>query len=382
MTQGLRSGSLLGYVVSLGGAAAIVGLQFMLSTVQAPFFVMFFWSLVVVRFCGSGPAFATVIFSAVAANYFLMAPIFHLTLTGQGGSYTLLYLLTGFTSVLMFASTLRYAVAQRELMQQEQKNAQRNEALAAALGNAVRARDDFLAVAGHELKTPVTALSLQAQAWLRRLAKRAQTNGADLPPLPDPTRAWQRQVLGLTRLTTLIEDLLDVSRINRRRLELNPEQLCLRAMLEDVVSRYGEVAHKAHCVVNVVASEPVWGAFDRMRVEQVFSNLLTNAIKYGAGKPITIRLRDLGEAACIEVVDGGRGIEVRDQARIFECFERATDEAHVSGLGLGLWIVRQIVEATGGTIDVTSQVGEGSTFTVRLPLVSREQVGPLVEARP
>ncbi|WP_232293259.1 sensor histidine kinase [Stigmatella aurantiaca] len=115
------------------------------------------------------------------------------------------------------------------------------------------------------------------------------------------------------------------------------------------------------------APAPVLGRWDRLRVEQVVTNLLTNALKYGAGRPVAVRVEGAGERARLTVKDQGIGIAEEDLARIFERFERAVSDRHYGGLGLGLYITRQIVEAFGGTVGVTSRPGMGSTFTLELP---------------
>jgi signal transduction histidine kinase len=119
--------------------------------------------------------------------------------------------------------------------------------------------------------------------------------------------------------------------------------------------------------VRLLADVAAAGHWDRLRLEQVISNLLSNAAKYGAGHPVEVAVEADGERARLREKDGGIGIAPEDQARIFERFERASGVGHIHGLGLGLWITRQIVEAHGGSIRVESAVGQGSTFVVELP---------------
>lgn len=351
------------YVFAAGGTLVLTGLQVPLGILEAPLFPLYFWTLLVTSLCGFGPGFVAAIMSSVTGNLFLLAPVGHWSLAGNAGALTALFSVMTSLSVAMMASLQRYALVQKRLLNHEQKIAQQNEALASALQSAVRARDEFLAVAGHELKTPVTALSLQAQAWQRRLLKAEQTGERR-----STVEAWNRQVKGLERLTALIDELLDVSGINRGKLELNCEQLDLREVVEEVVSRYSDVLADSKSNVTVHTPEAVWGAYDRMRIEQVLSNLLTNALKYGEGQPVHIHLHKEKGQAVVRVRDNGRGIAPEDQRRIFECFERAEPDPSTTGFGVGLWIVRQIVDASGGTIDVDSAVGQGSAFTVRMPL--------------
>ena len=174
------------------------------------------------------------------------------------------------------------------------------------------------------------------------------------------------------RLEKLIAELLDVSRITANRMQLELESLDLAELVRNVAAGLSEHASKVESDLRVHADDALVGRWDRFRLEQVVSNLLTNALKYGRGKPVDVRLHRKGKDAVLEVRDYGIGIEDRHHRRIFERFERAVSERHYGGLGLGLWISRQIVDASGGVIDVASTPGEGSCFTVRLPIAERE----------
>jgi signal transduction histidine kinase/CHASE3 domain sensor protein len=226
---------------------------------------------------------------------------------------------------------------------------------------AVGARDDFLSIASHELKTPVTTLQLQIQSLLRR-AEVDPSHAAQATV--ERLAAADRQVI---RLTKLINELLDISRITGKGLELELEPVDLSVVVRDVVTRNDEEAKKARCEIRLELESSPSGDWDRMRVEQIVTNLLSNAIKYGAGQPIEIRVDGDENAARLTVRDRGIGIPPENQARIFERFERAVSKSDYGGFGLGLWIVRQIVDAHGGEIRVTSAPGQGSAFTVELP---------------
>ncbi|MCU1277766.1 MAG: Chemotaxis protein methyltransferase CheR [bacterium] len=227
---------------------------------------------------------------------------------------------------------------------------------------AVALRDEFLSVASHELRTPVTSLQLAVQSAL--------TVGPEAPPgfLRHSLESAERQT---RRLGRLVDALLDVSRIQAGRLELMREPTDLAAVVHEVVSLLAEDARRAGCEVSVEAPSgdtPVVGNWDKVRLEQVVTNLLSNAIKYGAGASIAISISAGGGRARLAVRDRGIGVDPAERGRIFERFERAVSSKHYGGLGLGLYIVRRIVDAHDGAIAVESAAGAGSQFIVELPL--------------
>ena len=225
--------------------------------------------------------------------------------------------------------------------------------------DAIVLRDDFLAIASHELKTPLTPLKLQI-ARLKRDASEASVAKLALA---------DRQI---DRLTRLVNRLLDVSRLSGGRLALEPEDVDIADLVRGVVAELESELTRSGSTLRVETPSHVRGRWDPLRIEQVVSNLVSNAIKYGDGRPIDVTLRELhvpGEPARVEltVSDSGIGIDRAHQARIFERFERAVSTRHYGGFGLGLWIVRQIVEASGGSIDVESEPQKGARFRVLLP---------------
>ena len=243
--------------------------------------------------------------------------------------------------------------AQAELLQLTQE-----------LQASVRARDEFLSLASHELKTPLTTLKLQAQLLQRGVEK----NDARLL---NPERIGQlaeqsnRQI---GRLERLIDDMLDISRIRTGRLTLRPEETDFVGLVREVLERMHPQFSAARLPVpELSASTAIIGFFDRLRMEQVLTNLLTNAIRYGGGQPISVRVAEAGERVRLEVSDRGMGIAPENQERIFERFERVVGSSEVSGLGLGLFITREIVRAHGGDVRVESQLGHGSNFIVEIP---------------
>jgi len=224
------------------------------------------------------------------------------------------------------------------------------------LKQAIRARDEFLSIASHELRTPLTALKLRLQALL-------YAKGLD-EKLEKKLESAARQT---QRLERLIDNLLDISRITTGHLELEPEELELAEVTHEVVERLREEASSIGSQIQFEATSRAGGRWDRLRVEQVVTNLLTNAMKYGEGKPIVVRVSEEAECVEISVRDRGMGIADTDVERIFHQFERAANRRAPGGLGMGLYIARQIVEAHGGQIEVESKIGDGSIFRIRLP---------------
>lgn len=226
---------------------------------------------------------------------------------------------------------------------------------------AITLRDNFLSVASHELKTPLTTINLQAQR-LSRLVRNPELITTD--KLNQSSKAVSTQV---KRLTRLIDDLLDISRITAGKLDVYKEQLDLALLTKEVISHFEEVAGRAK--ITIQHDESVQGYFDRNRMEQVITNLISNALKYGDGKPIEVFVTTADGKANLSVKDNGIGIDKKDHAKIFERFERLVNDNEISGLGLGLWIVHRIVTQLEGEIIVASEgLGQGSTFTVTIPL--------------
>lgn len=233
-----------------------------------------------------------------------------------------------------------------------------------ALEEAVRARDEFLSIASHELKTPLTSMRLQSQSVGRQL-KRSGGKPFEACQVKSLIESNERQI---HRLARLVDDMLDISRLKAGKFALRRERCDLLEVLGDVCERFAsqflEITGEVPQVPSNVGMNGYW---DRDRLEQVVANVLTNSLRYGRGKPIAIETRSEPAHVVFSVRDQGIGIAAEYRDRIFNCFERAVPSNEVSGLGLGLYITKQIVDGHGGTITVESELGQGSTFHVRLP---------------
>jgi PAS domain S-box-containing protein len=227
------------------------------------------------------------------------------------------------------------------------------------LRRADRLKEDFLAMASHEFRTPLGALRMQTELLRRRL------RGADVR---DDRIERQLHLMDaqVSKIDKLLGVLLDVSRINAGRFTLDLAEVDLAEVAREVVDRLSPEAEAAETALRIDA-ESARGTWDRTRLDQVLTNLVGNAIKYGNQQPVSVRVRALDGAGQVAVRDSGIGIPPEQQLRLFERFERAENARAFSGLGLGLWIARRIVEAHGGQITVESLAGLGSTFTVSLP---------------
>jgi predicted ATPase/signal transduction histidine kinase/tRNA A-37 threonylcarbamoyl transferase component Bud32 len=265
---------------------------------------------------------------------------------------------------IVSATPGRYGRADLELAQEAARRAASaidNARLYRASQEAVRARSEFLTIATHELNTPLTSLTLAVQS-LRRAAPLGRV--IDSQVLDRRLELVARQG---TRLTRLIHDLLDVSHLDSGPLVLERTGVDLGALVREVAERFEADLAGARCSVSIHTGAPACGRWDRSCLDRVVTHLLSNAIKFGAGKPIEIAVGAERGAARLAVRDHGIGIAPEQRDRIFGRFERAVSERHYGGLGLGLYISRRIVEAHKGSIRCESRPGAGATFIVELP---------------
>jgi signal transduction histidine kinase len=245
------------------------------------------------------------------------------------------------------------------------------ETLAEERERALCVRDEFLAIASHELKTPLTPLKLHLQSL-----KRTVESGREPTQVGNKLDVALRQVL---RLENLVHTLLDISRLSSGALRLECENVDLNEVIRDSVDRFQIEAERSNTAIELAASDAIVGWWDRLRLDHVVSNLLSNALKFGRGKPVHVSVAKTGRAVVLEVRDHGIGICAADRERIFARFERAVSRRQYGGFGVGLWIAREVVEAMGGNIEVLSEPGEGALFRVTLPRTDTAPVAALID---
>ena len=275
------------------------------------------------------------------------------------------------SKVNVFVELFRQSKAMKQQVEALEQSRREQEALLKRLQStqleleqAVRMRDDFMSIVAHEVRTPLNGLILETQLRKMHLA-RDNAAAFTLDKMQAMVERDERQIKSLIRL---IEDMLDVSRIRTGKLSIRPTRFDLSERVRNLLQNFAAQIEAAESSVTLVAEQPVVGQWDEFRIEQVISNLLTNALRYGAKSPITVKVYSERGEARVEVRDFGIGISEENQHRIFQQFERVTAKHAVAGLGLGLFISEQIVTAHGGTITVQSRIGEGALFRVCLPL--------------
>ncbi|MBV6823060.1 hybrid sensor histidine kinase/response regulator [Pseudomonas sp. PD9R] len=275
------------------------------------------------------------------------------------------------SKVNVFVELFRQSKAMKQQVEELEQSRREQEALLQRLQStqleleqAVRMRDDFMSIVAHEVRTPLNGLILETQLRKMHLA-RDNASAFTLDKMHAMVDRDERQIKSLIRL---IEDMLDVSRIRTGKLSIRPTRFDLAERVRVLLQNFASQIDAAESSVTVDAEQPVVGNWDEFRIEQVISNLLTNALRYGAKSPISVKVYSESGEARVEVRDCGIGISEENQQRIFQQFERVTAKHAVAGLGLGLFISEQIVTAHGGTITVESRIGEGALFRVCLPL--------------
>lgn len=224
------------------------------------------------------------------------------------------------------------------------------------LKKALRTRDEFISLASHELKTPITSMGLLLELSERNLAK-----SKDITPYV------LKSILELKRLRHLVDDLLDVTKINSGKIDFNFKQNNITEIIFQVLERFQNEERIVDQIQKFKDVPPVMIECDAFRIEQVITNLISNALKYGGEKPIKLELkRDLGQVV-VKVIDQGMGISQEDQKKLFHRFQRVGKIKGINGLGLGLYICKSIIDAHQGKIGLESELGVGTTFYFELP---------------
>lgn len=258
---------------------------------------------------------------------------------------------------------LAYAGLERRIAERTQELGEANRELEereASLREAVRSRDEFLSIASHELKTPITSLKMNLQILQHKMQP-----GKPPVPMERIVTAVDRALGQVDRLTKLVEELLDVARAHANKLTFELEEVELGVFVSEIIERSKGELQAAGCTVTMHAAGPVQAFVDKFRMDQVFVNLFANAMKYAPGTPIEVHLKDLGDRVYVSVRDSGPGISAEEASRLFQRFERGANARNLGGLGLGLYISKQIIEGHGGTIRLGD--GPGACFIIELP---------------
>jgi len=230
--------------------------------------------------------------------------------------------------------------------------------------DAIRTRDEFLSIASHELKTPLTSMILQLQSILYSIKNESMANFS----IEKTVKLLESTKRQSDKLSKLVNDLLNISLITTGRMNLEIEKTDLAKITRDVVERFEPQISEGKSKISILGDTRVQGEWDRVRIEQVITNLLSNAIKYGDGKPVDITIKKMQSKVEFTISDNGIGIPPEHQKRVFSRFERGIPTREYEGLGVGLYIVSQIIHHHKGTIKVDSELGKGTTFTIHLPL--------------
>lgn len=234
---------------------------------------------------------------------------------------------------------------------------------------ALKSRDEFITIASHELNTPLQGLLLQAQ-----MVRRSLTRPGEMHITEEKLEKYlDREISQVNRLTQLVSDMLEITKMGTGMLKIKRDYLELNACIEETLDDLQHLIQSTGSRIFLENNGELEGRWDPHRLKQILLNLLTNALKYGQGEPVTVRTYEKDGKARIEIEDHGLGIDSLSQERIFHRFERDISSSEVSGLGLGLFITKELVKAHGGLIWVESSgKDQGSTFIVELPLERRE----------
>ncbi|MEN0038841.1 MAG: hybrid sensor histidine kinase/response regulator [Cellvibrio sp.] len=267
------------------------------------------------------------------------------------------------SKVNVFVSLHQQRTQVKQQVEALEKSQRQLHATQAELERALKMRDDFISLVAHELRTPLNTLHIESQVRQLQL-QRGDLSVFNKERLHSMVERDTRQINSMVRL---INDMVEVSRVNTGNLSIRPEKINLSQLVLRVVGDFTLQAVAAGSSFTIDVVENVYGSWDDFRVEQIIINLITNALRYGGGKPVAITLAVVGDRVEVHVQDQGSGIAPNEQQRIFEKFERLGNNKVREGLGMGLYIARQLAEAHGGSLVVRSNPGEGACFTLCLP---------------
>lgn len=358
----------LGVSISLSAGAILISWLLFLLTNTTVFYLLSLLAIVISAwYSGKKTAYFTLILTTLAIDYIFINPV-NTIYIGQLSSLVnlLIFLFTGAVIALILdrikntSDIVMYKQKEKEYLEiitqlQKQSVHQQKE---------IKSRDEFLSIASHELKTPLSAMLLQIQTALYNIRSVSLANFS-VEKLLKMLQSTEQQS---KRLSKMINDLLNVSLIRTGRLELEKEQADLGQLVKEVSDRFSEKAEREGSPLLLKTEKKVIGTFDKLRIEQAVTNLISNAIKYGAHEPIDIRVEKNGNFGRITVSDRGIGIPKDRQDRIFERFERAVSNHNYKGLGVGLYITQHIIRTHNGRVTLQSKPNAGSTFTIELPL--------------
>lgn len=358
----------LGVSISLGSGAILLSWLLFLLAGNTSYYLLSFLAVVTSTFYGGVRAgYLTTVLTTLAIDVIFLTPLNSFLIDKFP---SLLDLILFFISALATNSIIHKIRNTKEVAAYKRREKEYLEQIARLHKETVhqqkeiKSRDEFLSIASHELKTPLSAMLLQIQTALYNIRTVSLANFS-VEKLLKMLQGTEQQS---KRLSKMINDLLNVSLIRTGRLELEKEHVDLGQLVKEVIDRFFEKAEREGCPIYLEVKEKVIGNFDKLRIEQAITNLISNAIKYGDHEPIEVRVEKKGNAGLIKVSDNGIGIPKDRQERIFERFERAVSNHNYKGLGVGLYITQHIIKTHNGKITLQSKPHMGSTFTIELPL--------------
>lgn len=326
--------------------------------------------MVSVWYGGVTAGLLTNILTAIGIDYFFLYPYHTMQIRSMMDIIQLVaFVLEGVVITYIIDSTHGYERIE-EYKRQDKENKKQMQELQKQLAIAkqeVASRDEFLAIASHELKTPLTTVVLQIQTTLHNI-RNVSLSEFSVEHLLRMLQSMQNQT---KRLTQMINDLLNISLITTHKMELEKEEMDLATLITDVAESFKEKFEKEGSYISVDIHDSIVGKWDKLRLEQVLDNLISNALKYGNKKPVSIALEKEDTSALIHVKDNGIGLKNGDKETIFSLFKRGESERDYKGLGIGLYIAQQIILLHGGTIMAKSNPEGGTIFTIRLPLSTK-----------